>query len=65
MRRGLLSETVGRAETVAGAYRARFKAHAETVGALARKLGWSYIAHRTDRRPETALTALYADMSGA
>ncbi|HJW41166.1 MAG TPA: DUF58 domain-containing protein [Rhizomicrobium sp.] len=63
--KGALSETIGRAETVASAYRARFKAHAETVGALARRLGWSYIAHRTDRRPETALIALYADMSGA
>jgi uncharacterized protein (DUF58 family) len=63
--RGDLSETVGRAETVAGAYRARFKAHAETLGALARRLGWSYIAHRTDKPPQTALTALYADMSGA
>jgi uncharacterized protein (DUF58 family) len=63
--KGALSETVGRAETVAGAYRTRFKAHAETVGALARRLGWSYIAHRTDRPPQTALIALYADMSGA
>ncbi|HEY0104676.1 MAG TPA: DUF58 domain-containing protein [Rhizomicrobium sp.] len=63
--KGDLGETIGRAETVAPAYRARFKAHAETVGALARRMGWSYIAHRTDRRPETALTALYADMSGA
>ncbi len=63
--KGALSETIGRAETVAGAYRARFKAHAETLGALARRLGWSYIAHRTDKRPETALIALYADMSGA
>ncbi|HXC54812.1 MAG TPA: DUF58 domain-containing protein [Rhizomicrobium sp.] len=63
--RGGMSETIGRAETVAGAYRLRFKAHAEIVGALARKLGWSYIAHRTDKPPQTALTALYADMSGA
>jgi len=62
--KGELSETVGRAESVAAAYRAKFKAHAETVGALARRLGWSYIAHRTDKRPETALIALYADMSG-
>jgi uncharacterized protein (DUF58 family) len=62
---GLQHETIGRAETVADAYRARFKAHAQMVGALARKLGWSYIAHRTDKRPETALIALYADMSGA
>jgi len=59
------SEIVGRAETIASAYRARFKAHAEALGALARRLGWSYIAHRTDRSPQTALTALYADMSGA
>ena len=63
--KGTLAETIGRAETIAEAYRLRFKAHAETVGALARRLGWTYIAHRTDRRPETALIALYADMSGA
>ena len=63
--RGQQSETVGRAETVANAYRTRFKAHAEAVGALARRLGWTYIAHRTDRSPQTALIALYADMSGA
>ncbi|MEI9996608.1 MAG: DUF58 domain-containing protein [Rhizomicrobium sp.] len=62
---GAASETIGRAESVAQAYRARFKAHAETLGALARRLGWSYIAHRTDRPPQTALIALYADMSGA
>ena len=62
---GLMHETIGRAETVSAAYRARFKAHADTVGALARKLGWSYIAHRTDKPPQTALIALYADMSGA
>ncbi len=62
---GLMNETIGRAETVAGAYRTRFKAHAQTVGAMARKLGWSYIAHRTDKPPQTALIALYADMSGA
>jgi uncharacterized protein (DUF58 family) len=62
---GELTETVGRAESVAAAYRVKFKAHAEAVGALARRLGWSYIAHRTDKRPDTALLALYADMSGA
>ena len=60
-----LTETLGRAETVADAYRKRFKAHAETVAALARKFRWHYLAHRTDRSPQTALIALYADMSGA
>jgi uncharacterized protein (DUF58 family) len=63
--RGDLSEIIGRAETVAGAYRTRFKAHVEALGALARRLGWTHIAHRTDRSPQTALVALYADMSGA
>jgi len=63
--RGREGETIGRAEAISAAYRLRFKAHAEALGALARRLGWSYIAHRTDRSPQTALTALYADMSGA
>jgi len=63
--RGGQSETIGRAETVAGAYRNRFKAHTEAVGMLARRLGWTHITHRTDRSPQTALVALYADMSGA
>ncbi len=58
------SETLGRAETVAGAYRARFKAHGEAIAALARKLGWNYLAHRTDRSAQIALVALYAEMSG-
>ncbi len=60
-----MMETLGRAETVAGTYRTRFKAHAETVALLAGKLGWNYLAHRTDRSPQTALVALYAGMSGA
>ena len=60
-----LRETLGRAETVATAYRARFRAHAETLALLASKLGWTYLAHRTDRSPQTALIALYAEMSGA
>jgi uncharacterized protein (DUF58 family) len=58
------NRTLGRAESVAGEYRARFKAHAETVALLARKLGWNYMAHRTDKPPQTALVALYADLSG-
>jgi uncharacterized protein (DUF58 family) len=60
-----LKETLGRAEIVAPEYRARFKAHAETVALLAGKLGWSYLMHRTDRPAQTALVALYAEMSGA
>jgi uncharacterized protein (DUF58 family) len=59
------SEIFGRAETVRDAYRARFRAHGEAVAALARRLGWSCLVHRTDKRPETALVALYADLGGA
>jgi len=58
------SELFGRAETIQAAYRARFRAHSEEVRTLARKLGWSYLAHRTDKRPETALIALYAEIGG-
>jgi uncharacterized protein (DUF58 family) len=59
------SEVFGRAETVQAGYRARFRAHGEALSALARKLGWHYLAHRTDRSPQIALVALYMDMGGA
>ncbi|MDE2182381.1 MAG: DUF58 domain-containing protein [Alphaproteobacteria bacterium] len=61
---GTENRILGRAESVAGEYRARFKAHGEAVALLARKLGWNYTAHRTDRSPQAALVALYADLSG-
>jgi uncharacterized protein (DUF58 family) len=61
---GPQNRTLGRAESVAGEYRVRFKAHAETVALMARKLGWNYTAHRIDRPPLAALVALYADLSG-
>lgn len=56
--------TFGRAETVRSAYRTRFNAHVETLGQLARRLGWSFTRHRTDRSPQTALIALYAALGG-
>jgi uncharacterized protein (DUF58 family) len=61
---GAETRTLGRAEAVAADYRARFQAHRETVALIARKLGWNYTAHRTDRSPQGALVALYADLSG-
>ncbi len=61
---GPANRILGRAESVAGEYRARFKAHGEAVALLARKLGWNYLVHRTDRSPQTALVALYADLGG-
>ena len=58
------AEILGRAETVRDVYRRRFRAQGEAVAELARRLGWSYLAHRTDQRPELALVALYADLGG-
>ena len=62
--RGQENWMLGRAESVASRYRARFTAHGEAVALLARKLGWNYVVHRTDRSPQSALIALYADFSG-
>lgn len=61
---GRLREIFGRAENVRGEYRARFKAHSESISDLARRLGFSYLIHRTDHRPELALIALYAALGG-
>jgi uncharacterized protein (DUF58 family) len=58
------SELFGRAESVRESYRVRFRAHSEAVAALARRYGWTYLAHRTDRSAELALIALYAAIGG-
>jgi uncharacterized protein (DUF58 family) len=63
--RGRNSEVFGRAESVRDAYCRRFAAQGEAVAALARRLGWTYLVHRTDHRPEIALIALYANLGGA
>jgi uncharacterized protein (DUF58 family) len=61
---GRQSEIFGRVETLQGAYRARFRAHTDTLRDLSRRLGWGYLAHRTDKRPETALIALFEALGG-
>ncbi len=58
------SEVFGRAEHIREDYCGRFRAHSDAVRALARTLGWSYLAHRTSDRPVTALIALYAELAG-
>jgi uncharacterized protein (DUF58 family) len=58
------NELFGRAEAVRGAYRERFRAHGEAVALLARRFGWNYLSHRTDKRPESALIALYTAIGG-
>jgi uncharacterized protein (DUF58 family) len=58
------NEILGRAEGARDEYRRRFEAQAHGVRELAGRLGWTYLAHRTDRRPETALVALFSNLGG-
>jgi len=58
------TQILGRAETVKASYRRRYDAHSESVGQLARRLGWSFLRHRTDHSPATALIALYGAIGG-
>ncbi|MDR3374871.1 MAG: DUF58 domain-containing protein, partial [Ancalomicrobiaceae bacterium] len=53
----------GRAESWAAAYRAKFDAEREELKALARRLGWSYILHHTDRSAAEPLLALHARLA--
>jgi uncharacterized protein (DUF58 family) len=56
---------LGRAETVKANYRKRYDAHSEAVGQFARRVGWSFLRHRTDHSPATALISLYGAIGGA
>jgi uncharacterized protein (DUF58 family) len=56
---------LARVETVRDTYVGRIHAHHEGLAALARSLGWSFAAIRTDRPPQTALLALYLRLSQA
>jgi uncharacterized protein (DUF58 family) len=61
---GQASDIFGRAESLQSAYRTRFRAHADTLRDLSRRLNWTYLAHRTDKRPEIALIALFEALGG-
>jgi uncharacterized protein (DUF58 family) len=54
----------GRAEAVRDAYRAVFVRHQEGLRDLARDVGWTMLAHRTDQAPQTPLLALYLALGG-
>ncbi|MEZ5894495.1 MAG: DUF58 domain-containing protein [Parvularculaceae bacterium] len=53
----------GDAAKLAKAYREKFAAHREILRALAGRHGWTFIAHRTDKPPQTALLALFAALA--
>jgi uncharacterized protein (DUF58 family) len=56
--------TAGRAETLKDDYARAYAARRETLAGSLRHLGWSFIAHRTDRLASEALVAVHAYLAG-
>ena len=54
---------VSRVEAVRGDYRRRLARQQAGLTEIARRVGWSYACHVTDRPPQTALLALYGVLS--
>ena len=55
---------IGNVESVRADYRARLEAQRDGLSTIARRAGWTFLTHRTDRSPETAMMALYLALSG-
>jgi uncharacterized protein (DUF58 family) len=55
----------GKVQNIRADYRKLYAAHSEAVGVLARRLGWHFLRHRTDRAAQTALIALFGAIGGA
>lgn len=49
---------LARAEDVRAGYRRRMRAWIQTLGTMARRVGWTHSVHRTDHPPALALVAL-------
>ena len=59
------AETImGRVESVRDSYRERLLAHREAIRELARRAGWGYTLHHTDRPAQAALLPLYTALAG-
>ncbi len=52
-----------RVQTVRADYLDRLREHRRGLSDIARAAGWTFLPHRTDRSPQTALLALYQGMS--
>jgi len=50
---------VGRTESLRDEYRDKFAARQAALRAMTRSVGWTFISHRTDRPPQSAMLALY------
>ena len=55
----------GETGSVRKAYKATFEAHRAALETLARKTGWTFIAHHTDRPAQAALLALFTALGDA
>jgi uncharacterized protein (DUF58 family) len=53
----------GRVEAVRDAYVARFQAHRDGLGSIARGFGWTLQVHHADQPPAAALLALFAALA--
>ncbi|MDA0703352.1 MAG: DUF58 domain-containing protein [Proteobacteria bacterium] len=57
------SVLIRRAERLRDGYRQRIEAQRAGLATIARRLGWTFLTHRTDRPPETVLLALHQALS--
>lgn len=55
---------VGKAESLRSAYHRRLEEHQDALRQIARRLGWHFTVHRTDRPAETCLLSLYGQLAG-
>ena len=53
-----------KAETLRGAYAGKLGSHRAALRDLCRRIGWSFIIHRTDEPPTRTLLNLHALVSG-
>ncbi|MCA8889640.1 MAG: DUF58 domain-containing protein [Parvularculaceae bacterium] len=56
--------TFGDAASLRGEYAGEFAAHRAALIDICTKLDWTFIAHRTDHAPTTAMLALFSALSG-
>jgi uncharacterized protein (DUF58 family) len=55
---------IDRAQSLRGRYRQRFEAHRAELAATAKRLGWSFLVHHTDRPASEPLLALIMRLQG-
>lgn len=54
----------GRAESMRDDYRERMERHRIDLAEAARRLGWSFVVHHTDRPPEEVVLAVHSHLAG-